>query len=223
MVPILVLLTFIVAITVGILISRSRVKVKSTETVIPEFNKYIPLYPSDYLLFNNHIWLKETIDNYYTLGLDELLSHFVGIPDHIYLRNKGDKVNKGEQIAVLKKDKKEIYIQAPISGTIKNVNDTLSIKPRLIDTNPYNDGWLYTIETDSIDTKDAHINVPAYNWLKDELIRLKEFIQNHKPQPIPNIETLMDGGWPIKGIIDNFDQQTITLFEQEFLKVKDHS
>jgi len=220
MVPILVFMTFIVAITVGILINRSRVKVKATESVMPEINKFTPLYPSDYLLFNNHIWIKETVDNYYTVGLDELLSNFVGIPDHIYLRNKGDNVKEGDQIAVLKKGEKEIYLQSPVTGLIKNVNDAISVKPNLIDVNPYNEGWLYTIESDTIDKKNTQINILAQNWLKNEMNRLKEFIQMYKHQPIPNVETLMDGGLPIKGIIDYFDQSTISQFEQEFLRLK---
>jgi glycine cleavage system H protein len=42
-------------------------------------------------------------------------------------------------------------IYAPVSGAVKEVNEGLRDKPELLNTHPYDDGWICTIESGSLD------------------------------------------------------------------------
>ncbi|MFC1475215.1 glycine cleavage system protein H [Candidatus Zixiibacteriota bacterium] len=222
MVPIFVLLTFVVVVFSTVLIKHYKEKASTANVRTTEKNSYGLLFPLNYLLFDNHIWLKETTDKSYVLGLDELFNNFMGIPDQIYLKNEGDEINEGEQLAILKKGNKEIYLQAPVSGVITKVNDIMSVHPDLINSDPYDQGWLYTFESSSFDknTNKVKTKNDAKSWLKEEFNRLKEFLQTQSSQFEPVVETLMDGGWPVQGVIEYIDQQTVTLFEKEFLRAE---
>lgn len=225
MVPILVILTFVVIVAVTAFMRTRRSSVPEAGQMRPSNVMNRLLFPLNYLLFGNHVWLKKVTEQTYTLGIDEFLNNFVGTLDQIYLKNKGDLIKKGEQLTVLKKGKREIYVQSPVSGIIEKVNDVMSIQPHVVESDPYDHGWLYTLSEYSPkdDRSDAKTGQAAKSWLNSEFIRLKEFLQLHNQHSVPVVETLMDGGWPVSGVIDYLDQNTLTLFEQDFLKYDEKS
>jgi len=50
------------------------------------------------------------------------------------------------EVAVLESIKAVSAVYAPVSGTIKEVNRTLTDRPELVNTDPYGDGWICIIE-----------------------------------------------------------------------------
>jgi glycine cleavage system H protein len=80
----------------------------------------------------------------------------VGVTDHaqqelndivfVELPDVGKKVSTGDSICVLESTKAASDVYCPVSGTIKAVNEDLNDDPGLINSSPYDEGWLFEIE-----------------------------------------------------------------------------
>ena len=78
----------------------------------------------------------------------------VGITDHaqdelsdvvyVELPEVGAAVTQGDAVAVVESVKAASDIIAPVSGTITEVNPELEANPGLINSSPYEQGWLFT-------------------------------------------------------------------------------
>jgi len=80
----------------------------------------------------------------------------VGISDHaqkeitdvvfVELPKVGREVKARDPIAVVESVKAAFDIYSPVSGKIVKVNQAVSLNPALLNTSPYGDGWLFTIQ-----------------------------------------------------------------------------
>ena len=99
----------------------------------------------------------------------------IGITDHAQseltdivfaeLPEVGKKIAKGDELCVVESVKSVSEIYAPVSGTIKKVNEDLEDTPEIINENPYDDGWLVEIEISNKDEVDALLDADAYKKL----------------------------------------------------------
>jgi glycine cleavage system H protein len=80
----------------------------------------------------------------------------IGITDHaqeeltdivfVELPTIGKEIKKGEELCVVESVKSVSEVYAPISGKIVAVNTKLDDAPEIINSSPYDDGWLVEIE-----------------------------------------------------------------------------
>lgn len=99
----------------------------------------------------------------------------IGITDHAQseltdivfaeLPEVGKKIAKGDELCVVESVKSVSEIYAPVSGTIKKVNEDLEDTPEIINENPYDDGWLVEIEISNKDEVDALLDADTYKKL----------------------------------------------------------
>jgi len=76
----------------------------------------------------------------------------IGVTDHaqetltdvvfVELPDVGKEFKKGEVLATLESVKSVAEVYSPLSGTIEAVNERLNDEPGLINTSPYDEGWL---------------------------------------------------------------------------------
>lgn len=65
-----------------------------------------------------------------------------------YLKEAGDEVSKGEVFATIESVKAAADVNAPVSGVVKEVNEALMDTPEVINSDPYNKGWMGVIEVE---------------------------------------------------------------------------
>ncbi|MBN1860974.1 MAG: glycine cleavage system protein GcvH [Candidatus Thermoplasmatota archaeon] len=80
----------------------------------------------------------------------------IGITDHaqheltdivfVELPSVGKEIKKGEELCVVESVKSVSEVYAPISGKITSVNTKLDDSPEVINSSPYDDGWLVEVE-----------------------------------------------------------------------------
>jgi len=83
----------------------------------------------------------------------------VGITDHaqselsdvvyVELPKVGAKVTAGQAVAVVESAKAASDIYSPVSGTITEVNTALEGDPALINSDPFGEGWIFTISIEN--------------------------------------------------------------------------
>ncbi len=117
--------------------------------------------PDDLLYTASHEWVRREGDKIR-----------VGITDHaqaeltdvvfVDLPKSGASYEKGGTIAVVESVKAASDIYAPVKGTVLEVNKALESNPALINTDPYGEGWIYTLQPESSEELKGLQDAAAY-------------------------------------------------------------
>ena len=117
--------------------------------------------PKDYKYTKTHEWLK-------VKGKTAL----IGITDHaqealtdivfVELPEVGKQVKKGEELCVVESVKSVSEIYAPVSGKIVNVNKKLEDSPEVVNSSPYDQGWLVELEISQNTEVNGLLDADAY-------------------------------------------------------------
>lgn len=96
----------------------------------------------------------------------------VGITDHaqeeltdivfVELPEIGAEVAKGDAIAVVESVKAASDIYSPVSGKVAEVNELLADEPGLLNSDPYEKGWLFKLEAVSSDDVASLMDADGY-------------------------------------------------------------
>ena len=104
-------------------------------SVIPEGLQYT----------KEHEWVS-VVGSIYTMGITDYAQEALGDIVYVQLPKVGEMITGGKICGEVESTKSVSEIFAPVSGTVKSVNEALSNSPELINTDPYGQGWLVTIE-----------------------------------------------------------------------------
>jgi glycine cleavage system H protein len=108
-----------------------------------------------------HEWLKIK-DNKAIVGItDHAQSELTDIV-FVELPQIGKKVKKGDELCVVESVKSVSEIYAPITGTITKVNNQLDDSPEIVNSSPYDDGWLVELEVENKSEIEKLLDVKAY-------------------------------------------------------------
>lgn len=161
------------------------------------------------LLFNrNHVWTHLEPSGKASLGLDDMLMHITGKVELKNFRNPGERVRKGDLIAEITQDGKQLKITSPVSGEISDVNENIISEPAILNNDPYQKGWLYKIKPErwKEETGEYYMGGEAKKWAENELLRFKDFIAGSvkKYSPATAEVVLQEGGelvdYPLSGM-----------------------
>ena len=75
----------------------------------------------------------------------------------------GDKISANNQIATLKSVKAAADVNSPVSGKISAINDALASTPEMVNTDPYGQAWMVTLEIDNPADLDNLMDAAAYD------------------------------------------------------------
>ena len=125
--------------------------------------------PGDLKFLKSHEWLRVEGDGKATVGISDHAQGLLGDLVYVELPNVGDRVQAGNACAVVESVKAASDVYAPVSGTVVEVNASLSDKPETINEDAFGDGWLFTIEIEDADEVNELLDPDAYaELLEDE-------------------------------------------------------
>ncbi|MCG3219829.1 MAG: glycine cleavage system protein H [Candidatus Heimdallarchaeota archaeon] len=113
-------------------------------------------FPDDlfYILRDpGHIWIKRKSEDIFQLGIDDYASKRAGKIEFVRMMKEGQRVKKNQIIGTYESGKWVGQIRAPIAGEIIEKNELLRKTPDLINTDPYGEGWILSIEGKDIENK----------------------------------------------------------------------
>jgi glycine cleavage system H lipoate-binding protein/ABC-type phosphate transport system substrate-binding protein len=167
-----------------------------------------------------HTWSFMKKDGTVKIGIDDFLQHITGPITRIEMKNPGEKINKGEHLLTINQKGKQLNIYAPISGTIKTKNESLNTNSSLVNSDPYEDGWVYTIEPInwSLEIQFLTMAEKYKIWLKDEFSRLKDFFATVIKTDSPEYAlVLQDGGALKDNVLADFGPEIWEDFQTKFI------
>ncbi len=94
-----------------------------------------------------HVWTK-FVEDTAKVGIDDFAAAFLGEAQAIVAPELGRSVKRGEPLAEIRVGRRTVRLPAPISGRIADVNPLVTAVPELATSDPYGQGWLFTIEPD---------------------------------------------------------------------------
>ncbi len=171
---------------------------------------------------NNHTWTYLEKSGEARVGLDDLLLHITGEVKLHYVKGPDEMVRKGDFLAELEQQGKKLKIFSPVSGQVIRANDRLEEEPGLLNSDPYEKGWIYAIKPDNwvADTSSYHLAEEAVTWSKKELDRFKDFMARSlgKVSPEPGMVILQEGGELSDNPLSGMPGEVWQDFQKEFLE-----
>lgn len=102
--------------------------------------------PGDLKFLKSHEWARVEGDGRVTIGISDHAQGLLGDLVYIELPDVGAEAKAGEQIAVVESVKAASDVYSPVSGTVVEVNSSLTDKPETINEDAYGDGWMFVVE-----------------------------------------------------------------------------
>jgi glycine cleavage system H protein len=120
--------------------------------------------PEDVRYAKDHEWAKIEGDRV-TIGISDFAQDQLGDVVFVELPKVGDTFSAGVAFGTVESVKAVNELFMPLGGKIEEVNATLADSPELVNTSPYQDGWMIRIqpgnlaEMDSLMTRDDYLNM----------------------------------------------------------------
>jgi len=118
--------------------------------------------PEDYHFSSTHEWIKVDDNGVATIGISEHAQEALGDIVFIELPEPGTEIEARAEAAVVESVKAASDIYSPVSGEITEVNEALIDDPQLVNTAPFDDGWIYKMTINDERDLDELLNAEAY-------------------------------------------------------------
>ncbi|KAJ3092476.1 hypothetical protein HK102_006887 [Quaeritorhiza haematococci] len=110
---------------------------------------------------SDHEWVSVT-DGVGTIGITEYAQKALGDVVYIEVSAQGKTVEKKDPIGAVESVKAASDVYAPISGEVVEANAELDSQPSLVNTSPYEKGWIAKIKISKPEEIDALMDEAAY-------------------------------------------------------------
>jgi len=102
--------------------------------------------PEDLHYTDEHEWIKSLGDSAVRIGVTDYAQDQLGDVVFVELPEVGREVAKDDLVVEIESTKSVGEVYAPFPGKISAINDSVAETPELVNTSPYDDGWLVEIE-----------------------------------------------------------------------------
>lgn len=119
-------------------------------------------FPEELLYTEEHEWVLVE-DDIITIGITDFAQDSLGDVVFVELPDVGAEVVAGKAFGVVESVKAVSDVYAPVSGEVVETNEELPDAPEVINTSPYEDGWMIKVriadrsELDDLMDSDAYL------------------------------------------------------------------
>lgn len=124
----------------------------------------------------HHLWARPEADGRVVVGIDVLGLENLGDLAYVSVRAVGEVVRRGEPVGSLEAAKMTGEIASPVGGRIVARNGAAVENPRLVNNDPYGEGWLVVLEPEDWNADAAALlsGDAVGPWVESELARFRE-------------------------------------------------
>ncbi len=119
-------------------------------------------YPDDVRYTTDHEWVQEREDGVVRVGITSYAQDALGDVVYVSLPTVGDTLAKGEAVGEVESTKSVSDLYAPLDGEITAVNEALDQTPEIINSDPYDQGWMYELKVADESALGSLLDVEAY-------------------------------------------------------------
>ena len=101
-------------------------------------------FPENLKYTTEHEWLDGSTPA--VIGVTDVAAEALGDVVYLELPSVGATIEAGAVVGEIESTKSVSELFAPVSGTVVDVNAAVVDEPGLVNSDPYGDGWLFTVE-----------------------------------------------------------------------------
>jgi len=228
MVALFVILTIVVCVSIDGIVQlrkakKERVSRDLTDRLVPAATFANLTAPANVFLDGGHTWVQVRPSGETTIGIDDFAQKLIGRIDQVVLPEVGKRINRGDVLFAIKQDNHRAIFASPIDGTVTMVDKELPWHPEMIQSNPYQEGWVCSVWPRNLadNLKRLFTADEARLWLKTETRRFQEFFAAHAMDKLQLGQVMQDGGEMVGGVLEFTDDATWKQFNEMFLRPRD--
>jgi glycine cleavage system H protein len=118
-------------------------------------------FPDDVRYTEDHEWVKsegETVK----AGISDYAQDQLGDIVFVELPRIGDSFQKGQEFGTVESVKAVSELYMPVGGEVTEINTAIEDAPELVNTSPYQEGWMIVIKPDDPGELDSLMDRSAY-------------------------------------------------------------
>lgn len=123
--------------------------------------------PEDLRYTQEHEWIRKLDGSRVRIGITDYAQDQLGDVVYVELPEVDTTVSKEDLVAEIESTKSVGEVYAPFAGKVVAVNADVAESPELINTSPYEEGWLAEIEVDGEVAMDELLDAAAYRDLTE--------------------------------------------------------
>lgn len=109
-----------------------------------------------------HEWARLEEDGTVTVGITDHAQTALGDVVFVETPEVGVVLAAGDEAGVIESVKAASDIYAPVTGEVLTINMLLEDDPETVNSDPYNEGWLYTLQPTDLSELDALLSADGY-------------------------------------------------------------
>ena len=110
--------------------------------------------PEDVRYTDDHEWAKQNGDAV-RIGISDYAQDQLGDIVFVELPEVGDSFDKGEEFGTVESVKAVSELYMPMGGEITAINEALADEPELVNSDPYNCGWMIELKANDASELEA--------------------------------------------------------------------
>ncbi|TXH62263.1 MAG: glycine cleavage system protein GcvH [Thiothrix sp.] len=121
--------------------------------------------PANLKYADSHEWILDHGDGTVTIGITDHAQALLGDLVFVELPEIGSILSAGDECGVVESVKAASDIYAPVGGEVFEVNHELEDSPELVNTDPYEAGWIFKLKLENSSELAALLSADAYSEL----------------------------------------------------------
>ena len=118
--------------------------------------------PSELRYTKSHEWVRLEEDGTVTVGISDHAQELLGDLVFVELPEVGSQISAEEACCVVESVKAASDVYMPITGEVIDTNQALVDEPEIINSSPYDDGWVFKIKPDDADDVEQLMDASSY-------------------------------------------------------------
>ena len=218
---IITIIFFALLVPFWLTLNKKKTLKEQTQTAIGVITSSMLKIPQGLFYYPNHLWAHMEKSGLVKVGIDDFFQHIAGEVQINNFIDPESKIKKGQILFKIIQNEKSLTLTAPISGTITRVNTELLKNYRIINSDPYNTGWVFEIKPDNWKNEiiTGYFSEDATNWMDTELKRFKDFLSASISKYMPEKKEAIyqDNDEVADNILTSMPVEIWKDFQKEFL------
>lgn len=118
--------------------------------------------PDELKYAQSHEWVRVGNGDIVTVGISDFAQAEMTELVYVELPEVGRSYSAGDEVAVVESVKSASDIYTPVSGEIVEVNEALNDNPSLVNSSPFQDGWMFKIKVSDAAQLDKLLDANGY-------------------------------------------------------------
>ena len=123
--------------------------------------------PQELKYTKDHEWIK--VDgNVVTIGITDFAQKELGDIVYVEIESDGEELEQGDVFGTVEAVKTVSDLFMPINGKVIEINENLESEPEIVNSDPYEKGWMIKVEIADTSALDAMLSADDYKSLISE-------------------------------------------------------